>query len=205
MISLTDKYARVATERRTATSSGENVNADWTELVSIQMPNPASLAGRGNPATFAFKVSPANGDYPESIMFSATSARGRKAVCKVDAAFVAAMSEIDWAAICEACEKRARLSEYKAPSAPVVAAPVASAPVVGGIDTDDIWAEPVTLPRINRWKGNDSLEGMRQHLQILQPNVPYSKIERLTPDRAAAREIQRKLEERGIYGGFEII
>lgn len=164
MPTLTNKYARIATERRAATSSGDA--ADWIDLVSIEMPNPS---GKGRPATFAFTISPANGQYSESIMLVATSSRGKKGVFRVDAAFVAAMSEIDWAAICEACEKRDRLSEYRAPAAPV-AAPAPTAP--NGLFSAPLFppTAPVFEAPASKWDGRLSVKKRIVWLSLLAPD-----------------------------------
>lgn len=209
METIFSKARKQGAQRRTARNTG-------TTQERVEWPTVAGVAVGVEHGEIRIVKRPEGTRYQgkeqDPAIFLKVTSQRRSASVRLDTELFGALMEIlidqgAAAQVLEEIQKCERLSQVPANSQAVVAAPVvaATAPVVGGIDTDDIWSEPVVRPRINRWKGNDSLEGMRQHLQVLQPQIPYAKIERLTPDRSAAREIQRKLEERGAYAGFEVI
>lgn len=133
MTTLLDKYSRQAQERRAATTPRSASDSKWVPLASID----GSKGGK-----LEILDCPANGNFPASIMISVKSVKGKIGCIGVDAAFLAELAVLDFSALAELCEQRARLSQAPAaaqvvaqasdnPFAPAQAAvnPFAAAPV----------------------------------------------------------------------------
>jgi hypothetical protein len=160
-ITILDKLARQAKERRAATNAADpgGAGSTWQSLTLINGPRGGHLE---------FVESPAQGNYSASIMCSVKSVKGKTTCFGIDAAFCAELAGIDFAGLAEACEQTARLSQVATPVSQVATPVSAAAGPVKGL-FDDLTAKGVFVAPAKRW---NTILGLPKRIEWLIALAP---------------------------------